>query len=322
MSDSSIINIIDESGFQSNSNSIAFLGTKTNAKDHYQFRFSQDLPPKSLFRTSLIPNKRRITIPQKVIQKNAKELENSHMNTSLLPNTSTKTNNPKIKLRSPYMSQGHNLRQTFPSNSTYGNAKRSQSSIDPNPFHKLRFSTTKKEEKHKKPQPALKPIDKESKLASTQSALEMIFYPLQSKKNTNRRLLLNLPENEPQLSKPSKAEDSHFPIECDKRFKSIEIQNMAPHIQRNKKADNSDSKTSEQSQDHSNEQKEAENGTKEQLTPIHQQVEISNENKEDPKVEQSLNENEVNQTNEKDQKTEETFNEESKTEKLTKQETT
>jgi hypothetical protein len=85
---------------------ISPFGRKTNAREMYNFRFSQELPARYVFRKQMAPQKSAPSTSDALIQQTACELENAHMLTKMPPSLHIPPETRKRQQRAPKLVHG------------------------------------------------------------------------------------------------------------------------------------------------------------------------------------------------------------------------
>ena len=82
------------------------LGLPTNPKQYFRYRFSQDLPSKTLFRHKMAPKKKKPNSAVDFFRKELRELENAHLDTTMPPSIHVEPENRPLRIRSPCLVRG------------------------------------------------------------------------------------------------------------------------------------------------------------------------------------------------------------------------
>jgi hypothetical protein len=78
-----------------------FLGRNTDAQEHSSYHFSEELRHPFLFRTDTAPQKKRITMPMRLVEKTAISLESTHVNGRMPPSIHIRAEVCRTRQRSP-----------------------------------------------------------------------------------------------------------------------------------------------------------------------------------------------------------------------------
>ncbi|OHT08078.1 hypothetical protein TRFO_23520 [Tritrichomonas foetus] len=110
----SVVDIVDQSGVQplnEKAAPISPFGEKTNTRQYFKFRFSAELPSRSLFRQQMAPIKKRPTTTSRLVEKTSRELENTHMDTVFPPSIHVLPEEKQIIARAPCLVHGTLFRE-------------------------------------------------------------------------------------------------------------------------------------------------------------------------------------------------------------------
>ncbi|OHS96797.1 hypothetical protein TRFO_36953 [Tritrichomonas foetus] len=216
-----VVDIVNGSGF-AEENPSSLLGAKTNARQHYQFRFSQTLSSKTIYRMKMAPTKKNKTAPEKLVQKTSREFENTHMSTILPPSFHTTAEVHEIRLRAPGLAPSKNSRQSFPS-SKYHNSPSNTNRHDS--LNTMNFGNDRKlgQTKSSKNLETLSALN--DKLSTTSPKQRLLYHSTKAeacKSAQEKKESQENPDNKNDCSDDRKEES--------KNLKTIDVQEVGPHL--------------------------------------------------------------------------------------------
>lgn len=87
---SAVVDLVGQCGLENEAKkpSVDLIGKKTDARQYFQDRFTEDLPEKLIFRKKLAPHKEKKTASNLILEEASKELQNTHFNSNLPPSMS------------------------------------------------------------------------------------------------------------------------------------------------------------------------------------------------------------------------------------------